>query len=308
MTPVFGFVEDFASFGKHARRQRNGAVDRTLFGQEVDFVPLFPRLERLAVDLRRKAYAVALFDVEPNDEHLGPAWEIGPVFPERAVRRVVVLPDFYRFDVPCLQIGSRAQSRIIPRSGVVFPSGMDEQHGTGWRVLSSSYPIATPFLRLRSDVIELPDGTIIENYYVRETLGFTIVFALTTDQRVVLVRQYKHGAARTVLELPAGAIDEGENAAECAARELAEETGYVGDEPQLVRTYLADPTNSNGSFHLFMVRNAELRAAQSFDLTEDIAVEIVTLTELRAMLRDGRIDTGSHVASIYATLDYLALL
>jgi 8-oxo-dGTP pyrophosphatase MutT (NUDIX family) len=185
---------------------------------------------------------------------------------------------------------------------------MDEHQGTAWRVLSSSYPIATPFLRLRSDTIELPDGTIIENYYVRETLGFTIIFALTSDQRVILVRQYKHGAARTVLELPAGAIDEGENAPECAARELAEETGYVGDAPELVRTYLADPTNSNGSFHLFLVRNAELRTAQTFDLTEDIAVESVALGELRAMLRDGRIDTGSHVASIYATLDYLALL
>jgi ADP-ribose pyrophosphatase len=133
---------------------------------------------------------------------------------------------------------------------------MDEHQGTGWRVLSSSYPIATPFLRLRSDVIELPDGTIIENYYVRETLGFTIIFALTSDQQVILVRQYKHGAARTVLELPAGAIDEGETAAECAARELAEETGYVGDEPELLRIYLADPTNSNGSFHLYVVRNA----------------------------------------------------
>jgi ADP-ribose pyrophosphatase len=185
---------------------------------------------------------------------------------------------------------------------------MDEHQGTGWRVLSSSYPIATPFLRLRSDVIELPDGTIIENYYVRETLGFTIIFALTSDQQVILVRQYKHGAARRVLELPAGAIDEGETAAQCAARELAEETGYVGDAPELLRIYLADPTNSNGSFHLYIVRNAELRAAQSFDLTEDIAVETVSLGELRAMLRDGRIDTGSHVASIYATLDHLALL
>jgi 8-oxo-dGTP pyrophosphatase MutT (NUDIX family) len=185
---------------------------------------------------------------------------------------------------------------------------MDEQQGTGWRVLSSSYPIATPFLRLRSDVIELPDGSIIDNYYVRESLGFTIIFALTPDEQVILVRQYKHGAAQMLLELPAGAIDEGETAAECAQRELAEETGYVGDPPQLVRTCLADPTNSNGSFHLFMVRHAELRATQTFDLTEDIAVELVALGELRAMLRDGRIHTGSHVASIYAALDYLALL
>jgi ADP-ribose pyrophosphatase len=185
---------------------------------------------------------------------------------------------------------------------------MNEQRGAGWRILSSSYPIASPFLRLRCDVIQLPDGGIIENYYVRETRGFTIVFAMTTDERVVLVRQYKHGAGRTVLELPAGAIDEGETALQCAKRELTEETGYVGDEPELVRTYLADPTNSNGSFHLFLVRNAREHVAQALDQTEDIAVEFAPVSKLRTMLRDGRIDTGAHVASIYATLEYLALL
>jgi 8-oxo-dGTP pyrophosphatase MutT (NUDIX family) len=185
---------------------------------------------------------------------------------------------------------------------------MDEQHGPGWRVLSSSYPIATPFLRLRSDVIALPDGAVIENYYVRETRGFAVIFALTTDERAILVRQYKHGAARHVLELPAGAIDEGETAVQCAVRELAEETGFVGDAPVLLGTYLADPTNSDGSFHVFLVRNAEPRVAQSLDQTEDITVEFAPLRELRAMLRDGRINTGSQVASVYVVLDYLQQL
>ncbi len=185
---------------------------------------------------------------------------------------------------------------------------MNEQREPGWRILTSSYPIVTPFLRLRSDTIELPDGTVIEQYYVRETRGFTIIFALTTDARVVLVRQYKHGAGRTLLELPAGSIDEGETASTCAERELAEETGYVGDEPELIGTYQADPTNSNGAFHLFLVRNAEQRVAQAFDPTEDITVEYVPLAGIREVVRSGRITTGSHVASVYAALDYLQLL
>ncbi len=185
---------------------------------------------------------------------------------------------------------------------------MDEQHGAKWRIISSTYPIATPFLRLRSDVIELPDGGIIENYYVRESRGFTVIFALTGDAHVILVRQYKHGAGRTVLELPAGAIDEDETAAECAARELAEETGYVGDPPELIRSYLADPTSSNGVFYLFLVRNARPLVAQSFDQTEDIAVETLPLSEVRALVRNGRIESGSQVASVYAALEHLALL
>jgi len=182
---------------------------------------------------------------------------------------------------------------------------MKDEHQTLWRIRSSEYLIATPFLRLRSDVVELPSGSIIESYYVRESRGFAVIFALTPDDRVVLVRQYKHGVGRMVLELPAGSIDEGETPLACARRELAEETGYVGDEPELVGTYLADPTSSNASFHVFLVRNAQARVAQKFDDTEDIVVDFVPLAGIRAMVRDGRIETGSQVASVYAALEHL---
>jgi ADP-ribose pyrophosphatase len=175
-----------------------------------------------------------------------------------------------------------------------------------WRTLHSDYVIATPFLRLRRDRIELPDGTIIEDYYVRESRGFTIVFAMTSDDRVVLVHQYKHGIGEYVLELPAGAIDPDEDPLTCAARELAEETGYVSDRPlELVRTFITDPTNSDGRFHLYLARDCEVRVAQAFDATEDIRVELVTLPELRAMVRDGRINVNSHVASVYTVLEFL---
>jgi 8-oxo-dGTP pyrophosphatase MutT (NUDIX family) len=185
---------------------------------------------------------------------------------------------------------------------------MNDQQRPAWRILSSSYPIATPFLRLRSDIVELPNGSVIEEYYVRETRGFAVIFALTPEDDVILVRQYKHGAQRSVLELPAGSIDPGETAAACAVRELAEETGYLGDPPELVGTYLADPTNSDGSFHLFLIRNAVQSLAQSLDVTEDIAVERAALSGLRSLVRGGDIVTGSHVASVYATLEHLGLL
>jgi ADP-ribose pyrophosphatase len=182
---------------------------------------------------------------------------------------------------------------------------MDEVPRRPWRIVASTYPIVTPWLRLRSDTIELPDGTVIDNYYVRETRGFTVVFALTPDERVVLVRQYKHGARSDVLELPAGMIDEGETPEACALRELAEETGYVGTSIELVRSFLTDPTNSDGRFYLYLVRNAEPRVATAFDLTEHITVELATIPELRAMVRDERIETGAQIAAIYTALDAL---
>ncbi|HEV3157479.1 MAG TPA: NUDIX hydrolase [Candidatus Baltobacteraceae bacterium] len=174
-----------------------------------------------------------------------------------------------------------------------------------WRILRSEYVIESPFLRLRSDEIELPGGTRVTDYFVRETRGYAMIFALTPDRRVVLVRQYKHGIGERVLELPAGGIDEGETPLDCAQRELAEETGFVGDPPKLIAEYIIDSTSSNGRCYLFAVTNAEQRLPQDLDLTESIEVELVTIDELRNLVRNGTISVVSIVAATYTMLDYL---
>ncbi len=182
---------------------------------------------------------------------------------------------------------------------------MDDRRLRPWRILSSEYRIRTKFLRLRADRIELPDGSVVDDYFIRESHGFCVVFAITRDDDVLLVRQYKHGAATILTELPAGMIDEGEPPDACAVRELAEETGYAGDPPEHVRTFYVDPTNANGRFHLFVVRNAEARAQIAFDVTEDIEVELAPIADVRAMALDGRIAGGAQVASVLVALDYL---
>ncbi len=182
------------------------------------------------------------------------------------------------------------------------------EHGLrAWRILSSAYPIATPFLRLRADRVELPSGIVVDEYFVRESRGFSVVFALTPDDRVVLIRQYKHGIGEVVTELPAGAIDPGETPEACAARELAEETGYAGRPPRHVRSFIADPTNSDGRFHLFVVRDAVPTHAPDPDPTEEIEVMLATRDEVRAMALDGRIEAGSQVAAVLVALEALRL-
>lgn len=176
-----------------------------------------------------------------------------------------------------------------------------------WRVTESTYVIDTPFMRLRKDTIVLPNGRTIEDYFVRETRGFTVVFALTRGGDVVFVREYKHGIGTSLFGLPAGMIEEGERPEECAVRELAEETGYAGS-AEFVRSFVTDPVNSNSRFHLFVVRDAEPTATQKFDPTEDIAVELRPLASVRAMARDGAVEVGSQIAAIYAALEYLELL
>lgn len=175
-----------------------------------------------------------------------------------------------------------------------------------WRIVDSSYVVDTHFLRLRKDTIELPDGTVIPDYYVRDSRGYIIVFAITEDGRVPLVRQYKHGIARELLELPAGAIDPGEEPLQTAARELAEETGYSAESIELLQSFVAEPTNSNSVAHLFLAKGARKTGEQHLDLTENISVEVATFDDLRRFVRDGTIDSMPHVAAIYYVLDRLA--
>jgi 8-oxo-dGTP pyrophosphatase MutT (NUDIX family) len=183
---------------------------------------------------------------------------------------------------------------------------MSDERLQPWTIQESVYRIDEPFLRLRSDRIALPDGAIIDGYFVRESRGFAIVAAITPEQRIVLVRQYKHGIRRVTLELPAGTIDPGEAPDVCAVRELAEETGYAGDPPRLLRSLYADPTSSDGIFHIYLIANATLQFAQSLDQTESIVVETVTLDEFRTMVHDGSIASGSQLAACYVALDALA--
>ena len=177
-----------------------------------------------------------------------------------------------------------------------------------WRRRSSSLLVNSTHLRLRVDELELPDGTVVPDYYVRESAGFVIVFPLTHDERVVLVRQYRYGSDAIHLELPAGGLHEGEDPAECAARELIEETGYAAPQLEFVASYYAEPVRATSLARIFLARDARQVAQPRPDPTEVIEVELATIAEFRAMLADGRIDAGHVLNAGYRVLDHLGLL
>ena len=179
------------------------------------------------------------------------------------------------------------------------------KNGREWEIVSSDYVLESPWYTLRRDVCRLPDGTVVDPYYVREHAGFAIVFAITADGMVVFNRQYKHGVGERVLELPAGALDPGETPEACARRELEEETGYVAATFELVATFILDPTSSTGRIHLFIARGAAPEGVLAREVTEAIDVQLVPLGSVIDLVRSGHVSVQSHVAAIYAALDRL---
>jgi ADP-ribose pyrophosphatase len=177
-----------------------------------------------------------------------------------------------------------------------------------WEIVSSELVVESPWYSLRRDVCRLPQGSVIDPYYVRVHAGFSVVFALTADRCVVMTRQYKHGIGDVVLELPAGALEPGEAPAECAVRELKEETGYVAPDLELIGEFAADPTSSTGRLYLYLARDATPTGAADPDITEDIETVVLPIAEVLARVRSGEIFVQSHVAAIYAALDHLRLI
>jgi len=177
-----------------------------------------------------------------------------------------------------------------------------------WRLRASSYVIDSPHMRLRADELELPDGTIVPNYYVRESLGFAVILAITDDDRAVLVRQYRYGADSIHLEIPAGMLQEGETPRDCALRELAEETGYEPARCELVAEYRPEPVRSPARAYVYVAFEARRTLEQRLDPTEHLEVELVPLVELRALLAAGTIDAGASIVAGYRALDYLQRL
>src|SRR3712207_252161 len=100
--------------------------------------------------------------------------------------------------------------------------------GSGWERLRTERLLETPYFVLRSDRLRLPGGAIKDPYYVLERPDAAIVFPLTREGDVVLVRQYRPPLEIMELGLPAGLVEEGEKPEAAARRELLEETGHSG--------------------------------------------------------------------------------
>ena len=177
-----------------------------------------------------------------------------------------------------------------------------------WRRRASSFIVDSPHLRLRVDEVELPNGTVVPNYYVRESHGFVIAFPVTSDGRIVLVRQYRYGSDAIHLELPAGTLDPDEDPLACARRELLEETGYEAARWTFVTGYYAEPVRANAKARIYLALDARKVAEPALDPTEAMEVELATFDDFRAMLTDGRIDSGHTLVAGYRALDALEKL
>lgn len=175
-----------------------------------------------------------------------------------------------------------------------------------WKVIRSRIVYDhRPWLVVHEEHVELPNGTVIPGYIRTESPDFAMVFPITADGQVVLVEQWKQGARAASIDLPAGYLDAGEDPLEAARRELLEETGYASDDWHCLGSLVLNSNRSTARMHLFLARGVQRVAAQHLECTEEIAVHLVELAELRQWIAAGRIEALSSMAGILMGLNWL---
>lgn len=162
-----------------------------------------------------------------------------------------------------------------------------------------SEPIyAGSIIQVQVDTVRLPNGKTATRELVKHP-GAVAVIPLTSDNRLVVVEQYRKPLEKLTIELPAGKLEAGEDLLDCAKRELAEETGYTAKTWSHLVSFYTSPGFADEQIHLYVAE--DLLAGESHpDDDEFVNTQEITLDDAYAFIQSGNICDAKTVAAIYA--------
>lgn len=146
------------------------------------------------------------------------------------------------------------------------------------------------------DEVELPSGLRTLRDIVRHP-GAVAIVPVLPDGRIVLVRQYRYAVGKSLLEIPAGTLEEWEDTVECARRELREETGYEAAEMTAILSCYMAPGYSDEVIHFFEARGLR-SVGMSPEEDEGIEVEVSELGEIVRMIEENIIEDAKTIIGI----------
>ncbi|HYF30125.1 MAG TPA: NUDIX hydrolase [Chitinophagaceae bacterium] len=175
-----------------------------------------------------------------------------------------------------------------------------------WKILSSEYLFKDTWFTVRKDTCEKPDGKIVAPYYVYEFPTWVSALALTEDRKAIMVRQYRHAIGETIIEVPGGCVDNTDTNYEHAiARELMEETGYEFSKFEYLGKISPNPSTNTNWMHMFLATGGKKVKEQSLDHNEEIEVVLLSIDELKKILKEHGIFQAMHVTVIMYALEKL---
>jgi len=168
-----------------------------------------------------------------------------------------------------------------------------------WTTLDSRMLVEDRWIRLRADRLRTETGAEIAPWYVLDYPDWVAAVVLTEDDRMVLVRQWRHGAQAWSLELPGGVMDATDaDPVVAGQRETREETGYEAADWRYLTAGHANPAIQTNRLHVVLGTGARLSTVATPEPGEAIRVEVLPVAEVLAGLPRGMIGQSMHVGAI----------
>ncbi|MGM9925932.1 MAG: NUDIX hydrolase [Bacillus sp. (in: firmicutes)] len=159
-------------------------------------------------------------------------------------------------------------------------------------------------ISLQVEEVELPNGEIGKREIVKHP-GAVAVIAITSDNRIVMVEQYRKALGRSIIEIPAGKLEAGEEPIVTAMRELEEETGYESETMEHIQSFYTSPGFADELVHVFAAKGLKKKQnAAACDEDEFVEVIEVSLEEAQTYIEEQKIYDAK---TVYA-VQYLQLL
>ncbi len=150
------------------------------------------------------------------------------------------------------------------------------------------------------DTMQIPNGNVVK-WDLIDHKGAAAVVAVREDGKLLMVRQYRNALGRETLEIPAGGLNGREEPTDVAAvRELAEETGYICEQVELLLSIYTTVAFCNEKIDIYVARDLKQRGKQHLDEDEYINVEAYTVEELKKMILECKIQDSKTICGILA--------
>src|SRR5580658_3089965 len=159
-----------------------------------------------------------------------------------------------------------------------------------WKKISSKQLGDFRIFKLRSDTFISPRTQKEHDFFVLESVNWVNIIALTPDQHLVMVEQYRFGSNTVELEVPGGMMDPHEtDPVATAVRELREETGYVGENARLLGRIHSNPAIFSNFTYTVLIENCRLVHGVEFDHGEDLETRLIPVAEIPKLVADEKI-------------------
>lgn len=157
----------------------------------------------------------------------------------------------------------------------------------------------TKYFSVALDQVRKENGSLTKRVFINHPQASAIIPFLS-DDKIIMVRQYRYALKRETLEIPAGKIDRGEGPEECIKREMIEETGFRAGSIEWIYTYAPAVGYSNELIHIYKGNNLK-KLDNQIDKNEISSVEIIKIKEALLMIKNHEIYDSKTIIAMALT-------